>query len=204
MHVTDPRAIRALAHPLRLDLLELLGGISPATAARCAAVLGISQASASYHLRQLAKYGFVEEGEPSGDQRERPWRVVSRHQQVAVGHEAAADELDRVAVEREATKILEFVDRRPAEAPDWQQAAFRSGATLPLTVDELQGLSRQFAAVLAPYLARIEDGPPPRLPPGGRWVRLFLAGTPYPEFDVEELRFPALTDDGSDDGRGVV
>jgi DNA-binding transcriptional ArsR family regulator len=204
MRVTDPRAIRALAHPHRLDLLELLGGISPATAARCAAVLGISQASASYHLRQLAKYGFVEEGEPSGDQRERPWRVVSRHQEVAVGHDAAADELDRVAVERDATKILEFVDRRQAEPPAWREAAFRSGATLPLTSDELRELSRQFAALLAPYIARVADGVSLRLPPGGRWVRLFLAGTPYPQLDLDEWRSPAHTDDGSDDGRGVV
>jgi DNA-binding transcriptional ArsR family regulator len=208
MRVTDPRAIRALAHPLRLDLLELLGGISPATAARCAAVLGVSQASASYHLRQLAQYGFVEAGEPSGDQRERPWRLVSRHQRVSIGHDAAVDELDRVSVEREVTKILEFVDRRQHEAPDWRDAAFRNSLTLPMTVDELRELSRQFEALLGPYLARIEDGAPPRLPRGGRWVRVFLAGTPYPEFDLDELRFPPTDDrsddDGSDDDRGAV
>lgn len=207
MRLTDPRAIRALAHPLRLDLLELLGGISPATAARCAAVLGVSQASASYHLRQLAQYGFVEEGEPSGDQRERPWRLVSRHQRVAIGHGAAVDELYRVSVEREVTKILEFVDRRAHEAPDWRDAAFRNSTTLPMTADELDELSRRFEELLEPYLARIQDGVPPRLPPGGRWVRLFLAGTPYPELDLAELRSPIhdrSDDGGSDDDRGAI
>lgn len=188
MRVTDPRAIRALAHPLRLDLLELLGGISPATAARCAEVLGVSQASASYHLRQLAKYGYVEEGEPSADGRERPWRLVSRRQVPVPEAGPAADELSRVSAEREATKILEWVDRRAQEPPAWRRAAFQIGSTLPMTPDELADVSRQIAAVLAPYVARVPDTGPTTMPPGGRWIRLFLAGSPYPELDLPELR----------------
>lgn len=193
MRVTEPRAIRALAHPLRLDLIELLGGISPATAARCAEVLGVSHASASYHLRQLAKYGFVEESEPTGDQRERPWRVVSRSQHIAADHHPAADELTRVTVERETTKILEYVDRRASEAPAWREAAFQSGYTVPLTAAELAGLRKQLRTLLEPYLARVSDGAAPASPAGGRWVRLFLAGTPYPELDLPELHSPTPT-----------
>ena len=200
MHLTDPRAIRALAHPLRLDLLELLGGISPATAARCAEVLGVSHASASYHLRQLAKYGFVEEGEPSADQRERPWRIVSRSQVPVTGPGPATDELSRVSVEREATKILEWIDRRGTEPPDWQEAAFLIGGTLPMTSQELATVSRQIAAVLEPYRDRVSDSGRPTLPPGGRWVRLHLAGTPYPELDLPELD-PTATPEGVPDDR---
>src|SRR5215213_4049628 len=74
--VTDPRAMRALAHPLRLELLDLLAVEGTATATRCAEALGESQASCSFHLRQLAKYGFVEEAEPAS-WRERPWRLTS-------------------------------------------------------------------------------------------------------------------------------
>src|SRR5258707_885606 len=71
MEISDPKAIRALAHPLRLDLLQLLGSGGPATAAQCGRVLGVSQASCSVHLRQLAKYGFVEDAGPGRDRRER-------------------------------------------------------------------------------------------------------------------------------------
>lgn len=183
MRVTDPRAIRALAHPLRLDLLELLGGINPATAARCAQMLGVSQASASYHLRQLAKYGFVEEGEPSGDQRERPWRLISRSQVLDAPPGPAVDELARVEVEREIGKILDFVDRRANETGSWRDAAFRLGATLPMTPEELSTVRAQIETIMRPYIERLE-GETVAPPPDGRWVRLFLTATPYSELDL--------------------
>src|SRR6202050_1586632 len=75
MQISDPKAIRALAHPLRLDLLELLTAGGPATAAHCGRILGASQASCSFHLRQLAKYGLVEDTGPGSDRRARRWRV---------------------------------------------------------------------------------------------------------------------------------
>ena len=74
MEISDPKAIRALAHPLRLDLLDLLVATGPATAAQCGRVLQASQASCSFHLRQLAKYGLVEDAGPGSDRRERLWR----------------------------------------------------------------------------------------------------------------------------------
>ena len=70
----DPVAIRALAHPLRLDLQALVGRAGQITAADAARELGISHGLASHHLRQLAKYGFVEQV-PGKDNRERPWRL---------------------------------------------------------------------------------------------------------------------------------
>src|SRR5690348_8450535 len=98
MRVTDPTAIRALAHPLRLDLMELLGTIGPATAAHCGRTLGVSQASCSFHLRQLAKYGFVEEAEPGSDRRERRWQVPESRPtlRIAAGGSAVQRELERV------------------------------------------------------------------------------------------------------------
>ena len=77
--LNDPLAIRAMAHPVRLDLQSLLGREGPMTAADAARRLGISQALASHHLRQLAKYDFVEPA-PGKDNRERPWRLVSTSQ----------------------------------------------------------------------------------------------------------------------------
>ena len=74
--MTDPRALRALAHPLRLSLLGMLRTEGPLTATRAGELLGESSASCSFHLRQLAKYGLVEEA-GGGRGRERPWRATT-------------------------------------------------------------------------------------------------------------------------------
>ena len=74
--IDDPVAIRALAHPLRHDLMSIIGRLGRATTADAARELGISHGLASHHLRQLAKYGFVEQVEGK-DHRERPWRMVA-------------------------------------------------------------------------------------------------------------------------------
>jgi hypothetical protein len=72
----DPKALRALAHPARWQLVDLLGSEGTATATRCAEVLGESVASCSYHLRMLAKYGYIEEA-PGRAGKEKPWRLAS-------------------------------------------------------------------------------------------------------------------------------
>ena len=76
---TDPATIRALAHPLRLRILALLDDEGEVTATRCAEVTGESVASCSFHLRMLAKYGYVEAADRRG--KERPWRSVGRGRQ---------------------------------------------------------------------------------------------------------------------------
>src|ERR1051326_238870 len=98
MEISDPKSIRALAHPLRLDLLQVLGSGGPATAAHCGRVLGASQASCSFHLRQLAKYGFVEDAGPGRDRRERQWRVT--RQRLSVRSEARGNAVVRPQVGR--------------------------------------------------------------------------------------------------------
>ena len=72
----DPLAMRALAHPVRIRLLEELTFRGPLTATQAADHVGESPSSCSFHLRTLAKYGFVEEA-GGGTGRQRPWRVVS-------------------------------------------------------------------------------------------------------------------------------
>src|SRR3954471_4188633 len=78
VQVTDVRALRALAHPLRNRLLGYLRLHGPATASQLGRVVGESSGSTSYHLRQLAEYGFVEEVEGRGTARERWWRARHR------------------------------------------------------------------------------------------------------------------------------
>ncbi len=76
--VYDPRTLRALAHPLRTSLLGVLRADGPSTASRLGQRLGESSGATSYHLRQLAALGFVEEVPGEGTARERWWRALHR------------------------------------------------------------------------------------------------------------------------------
>src|SRR5690242_3347027 len=73
--VRDPRVLRAVAHPLRLRLLEVIALRGPVTATELAEEVGESPANCSWHLRQLARYGFIVEA-GGGHGRQRPWRLV--------------------------------------------------------------------------------------------------------------------------------
>src|SRR5215813_7313093 len=101
LEITDPRALRALAHPARLAILQHLVLDGPATATECAEVAGLFPSACSYHLRALARYGFVEE-DPSGgqDRRHRPWRA--RVVAISVGSGP-----NRPQAFRTATRLLE-------------------------------------------------------------------------------------------------
>ena len=102
--LTDPLTMRALAHPVRLAILEALTHHGSLTATEVAEHVGESPSNCSFHLRQLAKYGFVEEAE-GGTGRRRPWRVVTIGTSFTDVHEdtetaLAASNLSRVIVER--------------------------------------------------------------------------------------------------------
>jgi DNA-binding transcriptional ArsR family regulator len=183
MELSDPKAIRALAHPLRLDLLELLVAIGPATAAQCGRAMGASQATCSFHLRQLGKYGFVEDAGPGPDRRERLWRIPAGRPEVRIPGNAnatVARELHRVVVQRAAQAMLDFADRQDADSQHWHGKAGLISAVAVLTPDEAAELRRQWKALLEPYLTRHGE---PRLP-GQRYVRYLLAATPLA--DTEE------------------
>src|SRR5215469_11862776 len=76
--LSDPRAIRALAHPARLEIIEALRPGEELTATELASVTGLSPSATSYHLKALEKWGIVEAGQARADGRDRPWKVVGR------------------------------------------------------------------------------------------------------------------------------
>ncbi|MGI8692040.1 MAG: winged helix-turn-helix domain-containing protein [Geodermatophilaceae bacterium] len=154
----------------------------PATAAVCARHLGTSQASCSFHLRQLAKYGFVELAEVSEDRRERPWRLVDVEQEwSAVDGGPAADQLDRVFIEREAERMQTWRTASANMPEPWRRAAFLGGLTVPVTVTELEQIRDQLMAVVSPYVARLDD--PSSRPVDSRLVRLLLSAVPLTHLD---------------------
>src|ERR1041384_717541 len=103
--ITDPKALRALAHPVRWKLLEISGPEGSATATQCAQETGESVANCSYHLNLLAKYNYVEKAE-GGQGREKPWRVVNQSQQF--GSEDAVDDDARLATQAAMTAFLDY------------------------------------------------------------------------------------------------
>jgi predicted ArsR family transcriptional regulator len=156
--LTDPRALRALAHPLRLRLLGLLRREGALTATQAATLVGESPASCSFHLRQLAKFGLAEEA-GGGRGRERPWRATAEITSwPAVGDDpdlsTAAQLFERILAERYLERLLEWIDRRPAESAEWQEAAVFGDRTLYLTVAELAELNRELGAIAERFQPR--------------------------------------------------
>ena len=180
MEISDPKAIRALAHPLRLDVLQLLGASGPATAAQCARVLGVSQASCSFHLRQLAKYGFAENAGPGRDRRERLWRATSTRLSIreGTGDKAVKQQVEQLVVERDIQAILDYLRRPDGASPQWQRKAGIVTAIAVLSPDEAADLKEKWLALLMPYAARTDGR---QLGPGQRPVRYFMSAIPLPE-----------------------
>src|SRR5215468_32205 len=138
----DPLALRALAHPLRWKLLDLLSAETTATATRCALVLGQSVASCSYHLNILAKYGYVEEA-PAGRGRDKPWRLTTTRQSLAAAGQdvesaLAAQEVTEVFLDHEMQRLKDNLRRQDAEPEKWRTATGFGGSTTYLTEAELR------------------------------------------------------------------
>lgn len=172
IELTDPRALRAVAHPLRLALVGLLRREGPLTATQAGAQLGESAASCSFHLRQLAKYGLVEEA-GRGRGRARPWRATAQFTRwpTTAGSPdlaAAADHLSAVVAERYFDLVMRWLDRRRDEPQEWQQAALLGDSILYLTAEELVELGAKIWRLTEGYHERTSTRA--LRPPGSRQV----------------------------------
>jgi DNA-binding transcriptional ArsR family regulator len=143
--LSDPGAIKALAHPARLVVLEALADGGELTATECAAVAGISPSAMSYHLRALEKWGFVERAKASADGRERPWRALPGGWRVDPGGDAASTAATalvvQVLLERLREDLARWYEREPGQPMAWREAttiATRSIWLTPAEIEELQ------------------------------------------------------------------
>lgn len=154
--IDDPVAIRALAHPLRHDLMSIIGRLGRATTADAARELGISHGLASHHLRQLAKYGFVEQVEGK-DHRERPWRMVatsynwSKARATPKGS-VAVDVLEQIFAERALEAFLDWQQRSKDWPEPWRKHAGVGQSSVYLTQAELAEIDEAFDALLMRYI----------------------------------------------------
>ena len=183
IELTDPRAMRAYAHPIRMALLGLLRTHGPMTATQAAERLGESSGTCSFHFRQLAKYGFCEEA-GGGKGREKPWRATATFttwSSTPADPERADAEyhLNVVVVQRYFDLITRWLANRGEESPEWQRALGFADLALPLTADELNGLRDDVQALIRPYVARITGEA--EAPEDARRVNLVHFAFPEPE-----------------------
>ncbi|MFF5917500.1 winged helix-turn-helix domain-containing protein [Streptomyces flavochromogenes] len=186
IRLTDPRALRAYAHPLRMSLVGLLRSSGPFTATRAAELTGESVASCSYHLRILAKYGLVEEA-PGGRGREKPWQATAQYTEWPEYSEdasiaQAADALSAAVAEQYFERVTRAMANRQRLPREWQEAEQFGDSLLHLTHEELADLGARIDALLRPYEARASD--PSLRPEGARPVSVLRIA--YLDLDVPD------------------
>jgi DNA-binding transcriptional ArsR family regulator len=180
--VTDPQAMRALAHPVRLAALSYLQRNGPATATQLSEHVGASPSVTSWHLRHLASFGLVTDGvAPDGgsDKRRRWWRAVARGFRFEMPETAEGAEAGRLLRAELMSQALEaaqhwLTDVEADLDPEWSRAAGSSNTLLVITLEEAEALENAVQDLLAPYVQRGPDG----APPNGRPVRMIRMSLP--------------------------
>ena len=190
MTITDPTVIRALAHPVRMGLIELFGVRETLTATQASEALGESPANCAFHLRTLAKYGFVEEA-GGGRGRERPWKATRQSLRIRLRSEdleseqahVAAGALEQVWQDRLFARIRDAFALR-AWSPEWEEASGSTQTVTFLTPDELAEVRDEISAILGRHLdeRRVD---PARRPAGALPVEIISFA--YPRRDLAAL-----------------
>jgi DNA-binding transcriptional ArsR family regulator len=178
----DPRAIKALAHPARLAVIEAFFAGRRLTATECGDIAGLSASAMSYHLRALERWGIIRRSAATGDGRERPWE--------AAGDRLAVESSEpRATAAGEAMLAATMLDRIRAEAlawvtnpdPAWYDLVSIGSGSYWLTLTEARELSEAIAGVIAGYKRRSAE----QAPDGARRVRVAFAVVPVENLPVE-------------------
>ena len=181
MRVADPRVMRALAHPARIEIVEYLNDTGAAvTATEVAGMVGLSPSATSYHLRELAKYGLVEQAPSRGDGRERVWRGATHSLRIDAdmdqpGARAASQALVELYLHRDLARVQEWLARQPEESPEWRDAGTIMGQRLLVTPDELKEINQRVHDLVKPYRVRERQADAPA---GARRVAVNYAAFP--------------------------
>jgi DNA-binding transcriptional ArsR family regulator len=160
VRISDPQVMRALAHPARIEIVEYLNNTGAVvTATECAGMVGLSPSATSYHLRELAKYGLVEQAPSRGDGRERVWRSTGSGLQIDAETAtpealAATQALVDVYLTRDVGRVREWLARQADEPKEWLDASSLMGQQLLLTAEELAVLNERVRELVEPYRMR--------------------------------------------------
>jgi len=166
LQIRDPRALRALAHPARMAILDALASGQTGTATQFSQVVGLSPSATSYHLRALEKFGLVEEAPSRGDNRERVWRQSG----VGWAYDTAEDDspemwdagraLVDAVVARDDLMVRRWAETAHQDDPDWKHATFITRNHLAVTLEELQKINTVVQGMLREYAAKNRPNPP--------------------------------------------
>jgi DNA-binding Lrp family transcriptional regulator len=181
--VTDARTLRAMAHPVRIAIVEQLTVNGAMTATEVGDRLDETPANCSWHLRKLAEYGFVEEA-AGGTGRQRPWQMThlgmswgdEEDGPLGVDLQLAGRALTEVMVSRELERLLESQVRAPEEPAEWRKAANTTQSMAWLTAEELDAANNAVREVLMKHFDRHQD--PALRPPGSRLCAMLSWGVP--------------------------
>ncbi len=197
--------MRALAHPVRLALLETLTLRGPLTATEAGALIGETATTCSFHLRQLARYGFVEEA-GGGRGRSRPWRVVQigfivDPEAGDLSGQSASRALSSLALTRQLARHERSREASPTLPEPWRDAGGQSETVWWVTAEELHELEAEIQGLIDRYVDRLVE--PAKRPPGAQMVE-FVALThlfePTPQLDPAPGQTPA--DEQTSSGAG--
>ncbi|MFF0340831.1 ArsR/SmtB family transcription factor [Kribbella sp. NPDC004875] len=166
--ITDPQAMRALAHPVRLAALSYLQKNGPATATQLSEHVGASPSVTSWHLRHLASFGLVTDGPPptGSDRRQRWWHAVARgfrYEMPDTPDGAEAGRLLRTEMMNQALEAAQqwLVDTEPNLSPEWSRLAGSANTLLVVTPAEAEAIESAIEELLAPYVQRRDSGGTP-------------------------------------------
>lgn len=184
--VPDATALKALAHPLRLRLLGMLRIDGPSTATGLAARLGLNSGATSYHLRQLAQHGFIEEDPGHDSRRDRWWRARHESTSFFEGGGESVEETDasfafaQAALSGQVQLMQQALDRLPDLPPEWQAATTLSDFTIRLTADQAAELKDRLLELL---WQAMREAPAPGSPaaPGIEPFTVMLHAFPHPD-----------------------
>jgi len=180
--LSDPRELNALAHPVRMAIIELLSISGPLTATELADRLDETPANCSWHLRKLAQYGFVEEA-AGGKGRQRPWQVPGlgfrwndEDGTGSIDERRAAQALSELVMGRALDRLWEAQERSAEETEEWRTAQANTEMVAWLTAAELKEMNEAITAVLDRYMDRLTE--PKLRPPGSRPCEFVAWGVP--------------------------
>ncbi|MEQ4717052.1 helix-turn-helix domain-containing protein [Nonomuraea sp. B19D2] len=183
--VLDAKGLRALAHPLRVQLVDLLRKHGPSTATRLAERLGVNSGTASYHLRRLGAAGFVEEDTERGNARERWWRSVHRGTRLTDEDGLAEREPEAVLAYMQSVaalynlRVQQALNELQTMPKPWRRVLDLSSYAFRLTLEEAEKLREDLIEVVERYRRDGEEAPPDA-------VRVYLIPQVLPELDDPE------------------
>jgi DNA-binding transcriptional ArsR family regulator len=177
--VTDPQALRALAHPVRLAILGHLQRHGPATATHLSPYVGASPSVVSWHLRHLAGFALVKDWDGGTSKRERWWQAAARGFRFNLPDDAegqsAARQLQGERFAHDADLPQRWLlEDEPRLDTEWRRLGGMSNTRILATADELRGLEDRIEELIADYVRRSEED----APPGARGVRLLRYALP--------------------------